>query len=147
MADTGRHFSPVWFPGAGFKTIARKWKAEVLEMVNKPHQWVTEQMEARVASKSFTSTLLDVPSLTEAEDHVIKWSAASFYGGGTNTSVSAMCAFFLAMTLFPETQKKAQAEIDAVIGTDRLPSYSDRESLPFVEAVIKESFVGMSYLL
>lgn len=34
-----------------------------------------------MASKSFTSTLLDVPSLTEDEDHAIKWSAASFYGG------------------------------------------------------------------
>ena len=42
------------------------------------------------------------------------------------------------MTLFPEAQKKAQAEIDAVIGTHRLPTYADRESLPFVEAVIKE---------
>jgi len=42
------------------------------------------------------------------------------------------------MTLFPEAQRKAQAEIDVVIGTDRLPMYTDRESLPFVEAVIKE---------
>ena len=49
-----------------------------------------------------------------------------------------MSAFFLAMTLFPEAQEKAQAEIDAVIGTDRLPTYTDRESLPFVEAVVKE---------
>jgi len=36
---------------------------------------------AGVAAKSFTSTLIDVPSLTEEEDHAIKWSAASFYGG------------------------------------------------------------------
>lgn len=42
------------------------------------------------------------------------------------------------MILFPESQKKAQAEIDATIGIDRLPTYTDRESLPFVEAVIKE---------
>jgi len=44
-------------------------------------------------------------------------------------SVSAIYAFFLAMTLFPEAQKKAQAEIDVVIGTDRLQTYTDRESL------------------
>ena len=31
-------------------------------------------------SKSFTSTLLDVPSLTEEEDRAIKWASASFYG-------------------------------------------------------------------
>jgi len=44
------------------------------------------------------------------------------------------------MTLFPEAQKKAQAEIDSVIGTDRLPTYTDRDSLPFVEALVKEVF-------
>jgi len=42
------------------------------------------------------------------------------------------------MTLFPEAQKKAQAEIDVMIGTDHLQTYTDRESLPFVAAVIKE---------
>lgn len=45
---------------------------------------------------------------------------------------------FLALTLFPEAQKKAQAEIDAVIGSDRLPNFSDRDSLPYVEAFAKE---------
>lgn len=49
-----------------------------------------------------------------------------------------MYAFFLAMTLFPDVQKKAQAQIDAVIGVDRLPTFADRGSLPYVEAVVKE---------
>ncbi|KAF7374547.1 Cytochrome P450 [Mycena sanguinolenta] len=46
--------------------------------------------------------------------------------------------FFLAMALYPDIQKKAQAEIDAVIGTDRLPEFEDRPSLPFVEALYRE---------
>lgn len=133
-------YVPEWVPGAGFQTTAREWKAEVLAMVDQPHQWVKEQMAAGVASKSFTSTLLDVPSLTGDEDHAIKWSAASFYGGGADTSVSAIHALFLAMTLYPEAQKKAQAEIDSVIGNDRLPTYTDRDSLPFIEALVKEVF-------
>jgi len=41
------------------------------------------------------------------------------------------------MTLFPDVQKKAQAEIDAVVG-DRLPSFADRDSLPYIEAIAKE---------
>ena len=36
---------------------------------------------AGVASKSFTSTLLDVPSLSEEDEHRIKWTAAAMYGG------------------------------------------------------------------
>ena len=43
------------------------------------------------------------------------------------------------MALYPEVQKKAQAEIDAVVGKDRLPDFHDRPSLPYVNAVLKES--------
>lgn len=42
------------------------------------------------------------------------------------------------MTLYPEVQKTAQAELDAVIGSDRLPSFSDRPQLPYLEAVLRE---------
>jgi cytochrome P450 len=42
------------------------------------------------------------------------------------------------MTLFPDVQKKAQAEIDAVVGPDRLPSFADRDSLPYTKALVKE---------
>ena len=38
----------------------------------------------------------------------------------------------------PSIQAAAQAEIECVIGTDRLPTYADRASLPYVEAVYKE---------
>jgi cytochrome P450 len=46
---------------------------------------------------------------------------------------------FLAMTLYPDVQKKAQAEIDAVVGPNRLPDFHDRPSLPYIDAVLKES--------
>lgn len=42
------------------------------------------------------------------------------------------------MILFPEVQKKAQAEIDAVVGTGRLPIINDRDALPYVSSVVKE---------
>lgn len=42
------------------------------------------------------------------------------------------------MILHPGVQKKAQEEIDKVIGHDRLPSFSDRDSLPYIDAIVKE---------
>ena len=42
------------------------------------------------------------------------------------------------MTLYPDAQRKAQAEIDAVIGTDRLPDFEDRDQLPYVMALCNE---------
>ena len=43
------------------------------------------------------------------------------------------------MVLYPEVMKKAQAEIDNVVGPDTLPTFGDRERLPYVEAIVKET--------
>ena len=42
------------------------------------------------------------------------------------------------MSLYPDVQKRAQAEIDAVIGPNRLPTLADRSRLPYVEALVSE---------
>jgi cytochrome P450 len=44
----------------------------------------------------------------------------------------------LAMVAFPEVQRKAQAELDTVVGRARLPTFADAPHLPYVRAVIKE---------
>ncbi|KAG1727505.1 cytochrome P450 [Suillus lakei] len=129
---------PEWFPGAGFKRLAREWHQTREEMVDAPYKFVKDQMAAGIAPLSFTSNLLEGNTLSAEEDHTVKWSAVSLYAGGADTTVSAIYSLFLAMTLFPDVQKKAQAEIDAIIGTDRLPSFADRDSLPYIEALVKE---------
>ena len=43
------------------------------------------------------------------------------------------------MSLNPDVQKKAQAELDNVLGPDRLPTFEDRSSLPYVEALVMET--------
>ncbi|KAG5339437.1 hypothetical protein C0989_004224 [Termitomyces sp. Mn162] len=53
---------------------------------------------------------------------------------------SASLAFFvLAMVLYPGCQAKAQEEIDAVVGSDRLPDFHDRKSLPYLECLVQET--------
>lgn len=42
------------------------------------------------------------------------------------------------MVLNPNVQKRAQEEIDRVVGTSRLPDMSDRENLPYINAVVNE---------
>ena len=51
---------------------------------------------------------------------------------------SSLLILLLAIVRHPEAMKKAQAEIDKVIGSDRLPVVSDREELPYVQAIVKE---------
>jgi cytochrome P450 len=43
------------------------------------------------------------------------------------------------MVLHPDVQKRAQDEIQAVVGTDRLPDFSDRPNLSYIEAVLRET--------
>lgn len=47
--------------------------------------------------------------------------------------------FFLAMSIFPEVQKKAEEELDRVIGSHRLPISTDRDNLPYIMSVMKET--------
>jgi cytochrome P450 len=42
------------------------------------------------------------------------------------------------MMTHPDIQKKAQNELDTVIGERRLPTLNDRPTLPYVEAIVKE---------
>lgn len=47
--------------------------------------------------------------------------------------------FMLAMSMYPEVQAKAQAELDEVFGKYQLPSLDDYDSLPYLTAVVKET--------
>lgn len=43
------------------------------------------------------------------------------------------------MALHPGVQKRAQAELDIVVGSGRLPDYRDRAALPYINALVKEA--------
>lgn len=42
------------------------------------------------------------------------------------------------MVLYPEVQRKAQEEIDGLLGRKRLPTLADRASMPYTEALVTE---------
>ena len=53
-------------------------------------------------------------------------------------TASSVLTFTLAMTLYPDVQRRAQAEIDQIVGNSRLPKFSDEGTLPYVQAIVKE---------
>ncbi|KAF9649833.1 cytochrome P450 [Thelephora ganbajun] len=133
-------YVPDWFPGAGWKAKAKRFAKLLTDMADIPHQFVKDQMAAGTAIPSFTSELLDSKDITPEAESIIKWSAASLYSGGADSTVSTIRSFYLAMMMYPEAQRKAQAEIDNVIGGDRFPTLADQSSLPYVDALAKEVF-------
>ena len=49
-----------------------------------------------------------------------------------------MYAYFLVLALHPMVEANAHAEMDRVVGRDRLPTFEDRDQLPYVDAICKE---------
>ena len=52
--------------------------------------------------------------------------------------VSIILSFFLTAMVYPKVQAKAQAEIDRVVGRDRLPTLEDRKDLPYIDCIVWE---------
>ncbi|KAI6911131.1 putative cytochrome P450 [Hortaea werneckii] len=130
---------------APFKRTAREWRATLMEVVNEPYTFSQKNLTEETVRDSFIARALEQAetetSLGSDKDHAIKWTAASLYTGGADTSVSTLEAFFLAMSLYPSVQRTAQAELDTVLGSQptRLPSAIDRPRLPYLNALVEEA--------
>ncbi|THH07896.1 hypothetical protein EW146_g9173 [Bondarzewia mesenterica] len=128
---------PGWLPGMGFKKYARDCAKLVNEMIEAPFAYVKERMRDGTALPSLSQENLDTCQ-SEEEERMIKYVASSIYSAGADTSGSTLSTMFLALARFPEAQKRAQAEIDAIVGRGRLPDYDDREKMPYIEALCQE---------
>ncbi|KAF8871725.1 cytochrome P450 [Infundibulicybe gibba] len=120
---------PSWLPGAGFKRHAKETNQLTREMLNRPFDFVRENMAAGTGQPSLLADLLEINDSaahsSKVDEEIIK------------ETVSSLGTFFYAMALNPEVQRKAQAELDTIIG-GRLPTYDDRESMPYIEALYRE---------
>ncbi|KAK0200113.1 cytochrome P450 [Desarmillaria ectypa] len=132
---------PLWAPGSGFRKNAMVWKAKMEEFVDKPFEYTLRSLKYGTYAPSFCSRLLE-----EMDNHSdqfmfdLKWSANSMYSASGDTTITTVMHFILAMILHPEVLEKARQEIDSVVGTERLPTFADRASLPYVDAILKETW-------
>ncbi|KZT03183.1 cytochrome P450 [Laetiporus sulphureus 93-53] len=136
-------YIPAWMPGAGFKRKALEIRRLAFEAMNVPFMRVKDEMACGIAKPSYVSKLLEETSNspTRAQDEIsIRGGATVMYQAGIDTTSATITSFFLAMTLFPDIYRRAQAEMDTVVGRSRLPTHADRPSLPYLESVLKETF-------
>ncbi|KAG8703982.1 hypothetical protein FRC09_003840 [Ceratobasidium sp. 395] len=143
-------YLPEWFPLASFHRRAQHLKH--LEAVHReePFTYLENQMVEGTAEPSFASKLLQQedgkPISAEDREH-IKYLASALYAGGAGNTTSALESFFLAMTLYPDVQAKAQAELAAYLEqsafegrSSRMISYEDRPNLPYTSAIVRELY-------
>ncbi|KAJ7625696.1 cytochrome P450 [Roridomyces roridus] len=100
-------------------------------------------MESRIAPLSFVADrliALDQANQFYREHHVqgIGEIAGTMYIASSDTTVSVLGTFVLGMLANPEAQRRAQADIDSVVGSEGLPRFEERDKLPYVSAIVKE---------
>ncbi|KAF2501077.1 cytochrome P450 [Lophium mytilinum] len=100
---------------------------------------VEDRRSKGVEMKSLMDLVLDQQEKNQFNEHQLAYLGGTLMEGGSDTSSSIILAILQAMTEYPEVQKKAQAEIDSVVGPDRSPQWADFSKLPYINMIIKEA--------
>ncbi|KAI9439716.1 cytochrome P450 [Lactarius indigo] len=132
--------SPWWFPGASFKKDADIYKRKLEQSREILYKTVKKALEENRAAPSIaTSMITDLSEKSTPEaTYMAEALLHNIYAGGIDTTTAAIQSFVLAMVLYPEVQKRAQEEIDSVLGHGHLPEFGDQDALPYVKAILYE---------
>ncbi|KAI9448700.1 cytochrome P450 [Lactarius psammicola] len=128
-----RHI-PSWVPWLSYEPLAQLGKELGRRTMNEPIDFAVSSLARE--------QLLEVESLNgpqrQRQEDVVKGALGSMYISGVDSTASSMASLFVVLTLYPDVQRRAQAQIDSVISRDRLPTFEDRSRLPYIEAICKE---------
>ncbi|GBM61724.1 Cytochrome P450 2C38 [Araneus ventricosus] len=68
----------------------------------------------------------------------LKANAFNLFFEGTESVSSTVAKLLVELSKHPDVQKKIQEELDSVVGRERLPSWTDKPNLPYLDATIQE---------
>jgi len=136
-------YVPEWFPYSNFHQVAKEARKLSHAFRHELHDLTKKRMAEGTARECMTTTLLTDNACDDDgsinEEDVFRDAAATVFLGGVQSSSAAILTFVLGMLKNPDAQRRGQSEIDRVVGTDRLPSFEDKENLPYVHAIYEET--------
>lgn len=91
------------------------------------------------AKPCFCVNMAKVQEAEEFSDDLAAYISGTLLEAGSDTTSNTLYGFIKAMVLFPEAQKKAQAQLDEVVGPNRLPTMEDEPKLQYIRGCVKES--------
>lgn len=134
---------PEWFPGCYFQRFARETLALTMEVFHGGYAQALQDMEG----DSLVKKLEEYKSKNvDTDTEVAKGVCAVSYAAAADNTRTIMSTFFLLMREHPEVQRQAYEEIVYVCGMNKLPEFSDRAALPYVQAVYLEVMRWMPVL-
>ncbi|GKZ36943.1 hypothetical protein AbraIFM66950_008208 [Aspergillus brasiliensis] len=96
---------------------------------------------AAAAKTKYWNWTKHTQSLKEAEgmsNHELIYLTGSIYQAGVEIISSYLRLLLMTCPLYPDAVRKAQAELDTVVGSERLPTFDDMTHLPYLDAFLKE---------
>ncbi|RDX49720.1 cytochrome P450 [Lentinus brumalis] len=130
---------PTWFPGATFQRQAKAWHQKATRQLHVPYTDFVRRLNAGQVEGCMAKALLDTFGDDEDSGRLAEMTTATMYMGGSETIAASMHSFILAMLLYPEVQERARLEVEKVVGPNRLPTFDDFGSIPYVDALVKET--------
>ncbi|KAF8595143.1 cytochrome P450 [Ceratobasidium sp. AG-I] len=136
-------YVPEWFPGAEWKRKARAWRKEKEEIIEGSYRWTKQLIAEGAGDQTIIAAMINqalkLGLQEETTEDYVQQIAFTLWAGGTDTTISTMMGFFVAMLLYPDVKIKAQKEIDEVVGQGRLPTLEDQLELPYMNRVVQET--------
>ncbi|KAI0028825.1 cytochrome P450 [Vararia minispora EC-137] len=123
-----------------------KWKRDAFAWHERASQFwsgLIEEVKTRMAEGQarpcLVRTLVEEEGRFGLSDAETMWAAGLMYLAGSETQAMTLEWFTLIMISHPDIQRRAQAELDAVIGRGRAPRVGDRDQLPYLSALVREA--------
>ncbi|KAK7455761.1 hypothetical protein VKT23_010793 [Stygiomarasmius scandens] len=140
-----KHLIPETWPGGRWRKEAREVKRLHREFYFELLERVEKRLENGKGIGAFMEQVVidSQKSLKEGGNGMSRDLMAYLGGvlleGGSDTTACYLKTLQLAFTAFPDALKKAQEEMDRIVGNDRIPEPKDIEELPYIRAIIKET--------
>ncbi|TFK80093.1 cytochrome P450 [Polyporus arcularius HHB13444] len=135
---------PIWLPGTGVLRRLADIRKAALSIRNMPWDYAKDSLRTGNGQDCIAHRMLERLSrsddeVTTAQEELAKDAVGAAYAAAIDSQYATLQRFFVAMSLYPDVQKRAQAELDRVVGRNRMPEAEDRDRLPYVNAVVKET--------
>jgi cytochrome P450 len=120
---------------APWKKTAEKWHEQCTQLA-------TTNLRDALARPGW-NWAKDMHNASEAREMTtidLAWDLDMLCEAGVGTTSDVLQVFALACVAYPAFLPVAQKELDSVVGHDRLPDFHDLDHLPYIHAVIEETF-------
>ncbi|PIL24714.1 cytochrome P450 [Ganoderma sinense ZZ0214-1] len=134
-------YIPPWVPGATVQKLSVHWRSTVARLKMEIDRLAkTDTGGNSAVNRMVVRTAGSGEKFPDNDaEEIVRNVAAVAIDGGSDTMFSTVQSLFVAMSLYPDVQRKAQAELDVVVGPNRLPNFEDRDTLVYINALVREA--------